>query len=65
MILDNRLLFEEHLGLIFNKINKTMGLLRKLQYVILRSLFLAKYRTFVRFHVAYGDIKYEKAYNNK
>ena len=30
IILGNRLLFEEHLTLVFTKINKTIGLLRKL-----------------------------------
>ena len=31
MILDNRLSFEGHLRLIFNKISKTIGLLRKIR----------------------------------
>ena len=49
----------------FNKISKTTGMLRKLQCVTPRFPFLTMYKTFVRFHLDYGDIKYEKAYINK
>ena len=64
MILDNRLSFEEHLKLVFNKINKTIGLLRSFQCVIPRSALLNIYTTLVRFHLDYGDIKYEKVYDS-
>ena len=64
MILDNRLSFEENLRLVFNKISKTIGMLRKLQCIIPRSTLLIMYKTFVRFHLDYGDIEYEKAYNS-
>ena len=63
IILDNRLSFEEHLRLVFNKISKPIGLLCKLQCVIPRSTLLTISKTFVRFYLDYGDIKYEKAYN--
>ena len=64
IILDNRLSFEKHLRLVFNKINRTIGLLRKLQYLIPRSALLTIYKTFVRPNLDYGDIIYEKAYNS-
>ena len=47
IILDNRLSFEEHLRLVFSKINRTIGLLRKLQCLIPRSALLTIDRTFV------------------
>ena len=64
IILNNRLSFEEHLRLVFSKINKTISLLRKLQCLIPRSALLTIYKTFVRPYLDYGDIIYEKAYNS-
>ena len=57
-MLDNRLPFEEHLRLVFSKINKAIGLLRKLQCLISRYARLTVYKTFVRPHPDYGDIIY-------
>ena len=64
IILDNLLSFEEHLRLGFSKINRTIGLLSNLQCLIPRSALFAIYKTFVRPHLNYGDIIYEKAYNS-
>ena len=67
IILENCLTFEEHLRLVFSKINRTIGLLRKLQclipryYLLLYISLLTIYKTFVRLHLDYGDIIYEKA----
>ena len=63
-ILDNCESFEEYPKLIFSKINKTVGLLRKLQCLILRSTLLTKYKTFVRLHLDYGEIICKQAYNS-
>ena len=46
-----------------NKINKTIGLLRKLQNTLPRSSLLAIYKSFIRPHLDYGDIIYDQAYN--
>ena len=64
IIFVNRLSFEEHLRLVFSKINRTIGLLRKLQCLIRRSTLLTIYKTFVRPHFDYGDIINKKAYNS-
>ena len=64
IILDNRLSFEEHLRLVFSKINRTISLLRKLQCLIPRSALLTIYKTFVRPHLDYDNIIYEKANNS-
>ena len=45
IVLDSRLSFEEHLRLVSGKINKTIGLLRKLQCLIPRSSLLDIYKT--------------------
>ena len=47
-----------------NKVNKTIGLLRKLRYTLPRSALITIYKSFVRPHIDYGDIVYDQAYNN-
>ena len=61
---DNHLSFEEHLRLVFIKINRIIGLLCKLQCLIPTSATLTTNKTFVSLHLHYGDIIYEKAYNS-
>ena len=64
MILDNKLNFQEHLKNILNKVNKTIGLLRKLQNILPREPLLTIYKSFVRPHLDYGDVIYDQHYNN-
>ena len=63
MFLDYKLNFEEHLKTIVNKINKTIGLLRKLQNFLPRKSLLTMYKSFIRPHLDYGDIIYDQSYN--
>ena len=49
---------------ILNKVNKTIGLLRKLQCVLPREALLTIYKSFVRPHLVYGDVVYDKYHNN-
>ena len=56
MYLDCKLNFEEHLKTIVNKINKTIGLLRKFQNFLPRKLLLTTYKSFILPHHDYGDI---------
>ena len=63
VVLNNRLSFEDHLKMILNKINKTMGLLRKLQNIQPRSALLNICKSFIRPHLDYGDIIYDQVYN--
>ena len=61
VVLDNRLSFEDHLKIILNKVNKTIGLLRKLHNILPRSALLTICKSFIRPHLDYGDI-YDQAY---
>ena len=61
--LNNRLSFEDHLKIILSKVNKTIGLLRKLQNILPRSALLTIYKSFIRPHLDYGDIIYDQPYN--
>ena len=59
--LDAWLTFEEHLKVITTKVNKTIGLLRKLRKT--RPVLMTLCKAFVRPHLDYGDIIYDEAYN--
>ena len=64
MILDTKLNFQEHLKNILNKVNKTTGLLRKLQNILPYGQLLTTYKSFIRPHLDYGDVIYDQHYNN-
>ena len=64
IILDTKLDFQEHLKDKLSKISKTIGLLRKLQKILTRAPLLTIYKSFIRPHLDYGDIIYDKAYNS-
>ena len=55
--------FKEHLEIIFEKVSKTIGLLRKRQNLLSRKSLITVYKSFVRPHMDYGDIIYNQAYN--
>ena len=63
IILDTRLSFQKHLETVLCKINKTIGLIRKLQNLLPRSALITLYKAFVRLHLDYGDILYDSARN--
>ena len=63
MILDTKLNFQEHPKDTHSKISKTIELLKKLQKILPRPPLLTIYKSFIRPHLDYGNIKYDKAYN--
>ena len=63
MFLDTKLDFQGHLKSIFNKVNETIGLLRKLNNTLPRLPLLTIYKSLIRPHLDYGDITYDQAYN--
>ena len=48
MILDTRLNFSFHLKNVQNKVNKTIGLLRKFQDILRRTLLITIFKSFIR-----------------
>ena len=64
MILDTKLDFQEHLRDTLRKISKTIGLLGKIQKILSRPPLLTIYKSFIRRHLDYSDIIYDKAYNS-
>ena len=63
MMLDTKLDFSLHLKNVQNKINKTIGFLRKLQDTLPRTSLITIFRSFIRPHLDYGDIIYDRACN--
>ena len=63
IILDSKLTFDNHLNMVTTRINKTIGLLRKLQNLLPRTALITIYKAFLRPHLDYGDILYDQPFN--
>ena len=59
MLLDDKLSYEHHLKFVLNKVEKTIGLLRKFQQSLLREFLITINKSFIRSHLNYGDIVYD------
>ena len=64
MYLDTKLNFQEHLNNVLTKVKKTIGLLRKLQAFSPRQSLVTVYKAFIRPYLKYGDIIYDRTYND-
>ena len=56
MFLDSKLNFSQHLKTIFQKTDKTIGPLCKLQTLLPRAILITIYKLFIRPHLNFGDI---------
>ena len=63
IILDSKLTFQDHHKAVSSKINRTIGLLHKLQYLLAREVLITIYKAFVRSHLDYGDVLFDQAFN--
>ena len=63
MQLDKKLNFEEDLSKVESMVNKSIGIIRKLENVHPRSALFTIYKSFMRPHLDYRDIIYNKAFN--
>ena len=63
IFLDNKLNFGEPLKQITNKVNKSIGLLRKLQIILPRRSLITIYKSFIRSHLDYGGIIFDQGIN--
>ena len=63
VVFNNCLSFEDHLKMIMETVNKTIGLLRKLQNILPRSQLLPIKKIFIRPHLDYVEIIYDQVYN--
>ena len=63
MLLDDKIGYEHHLKFVLNKVKKTIGLLHKFQQILPRQSLITIYKSFIRPHLDYGDIVYDRAFN--
>ena len=62
-LVDDKLSYEHHLKFVLNKVKKTIALLRKFQQILSRQSLITIYKSFIRPHLDYGDIVYDRAFN--
>ena len=63
LFLDQKLSFDEHIQCILIKAHKIIGMIRKLQPIIPRAALLTISKSFIRPHLDYGDVIYDRAFN--
>ena len=63
VVLDSKLDFSIHIEQKIRKCNKIIGLIRRLSACLPRKALLTIYKSFVRPHLDYGDILYDKPGN--
>ena len=63
LILDLKLDFNEHIYIVLSKVNEMIALLQKFQHILPRHSLLTIYKTFVRPDLDYGDVVYDKVFN--
>ena len=60
LILDSKLSFDSHLDEMIGKANKGIGLINRLRKHVPRRSLLAIYQSYIRSHLDYGDIIYDR-----
>ena len=63
LTLDSKLNFNEHISSILSIVNKLTAVLRKLQTVLPRHSLLTICKAFIRSHLDYCDVIYDKIFN--
>ena len=61
VILDFKLIFEDHINNVLAKVNKAVGLLHKLRNSLSRKTLIIIHIAFI---MDYGDVLYDQAFNN-
>ena len=63
LILDSKLDFNEHINTVLSKVNKMIAFFQKFQHILPRHSLLTIYKAFIRPHLDYGDVIYDKVFN--
>ena len=63
LLLDKRLSFNEHIQTKMNKCYKVIGVIKRLSVNLPHDALLRIYKSFIRPHLDYGDINYDKPHN--
>ena len=59
LVLDSKLTSHDYLDIVFTKVRKTIGLLRKLNTILPRAALVTIFKVFVRPYLDYGDVLYD------
>ena len=62
--LDFKLTFEDHLNNVLAKVNKVLGLLRKVRILLPKTTLITIYKAFIRSHLDYGNVPFNQVFNN-
>ena len=63
LYLDEKLNFNHHIKEIISKINKGIGIIRKLRSILPRNALLTIYKVFIRPNIDYCDFIYDQPHN--
>ena len=63
MLLDDKLSYKHYLIFVLKKAKKTISLIRKFQQSLPRQSLITIYKSFIRSHLDYGDIVYDRTFN--
>ena len=63
VVLDSNLYFNSHIDQKIKKYNKMIGLIKRLSANLLLNALLTMYKSFIKPHLNYGDILYDKPSN--
>ena len=63
VVLDSKSMFHD-LDIVFTKVRKAIGLLRKLNIILLRIAFVTIFKTFAQPHLDYSDVLYDQAFKS-
>ena len=64
-IIDSKLEFNKHFDFVMTKVNNMKTLLEKLRNILPQDPLLTLYKNFVRQHLDFDDVVYDKVCNNK
>ena len=64
MIVDSKLTFHGHLVIIFTKVRKAIGLLRKPNSILPRVALVTVFKAFVQPHPGYDDVLYHQVFSS-
>ena len=63
MYLEEKLNFSQHIKEIISKVNKAIGIIRKLRSIFHRNALLTIYKAFIRPNINYCDFTYDQPHN--
>ena len=64
VVLYSKLIFHDHLGIVFTRVKKTIDLLHKLKSILPRTTLMTIFKAFDRPQLDYGGVQHDQAFNS-